>query len=205
MEEQYIGNLVLFAGDYVPKNCLACDGSLLPVKSYPALFSLLSNRYGGDGNTTFALPDFRGRAPIGTGTSTFGTNYPVGAMGGVENVALQLNQLPTHNHMGALPQNLLRVDAVFIYAGTDEAGATDIPTDNFWGMAPDVSQKQVQSYTSESNVSMASGALESVKLPPIAGSISLDNAGEGASHENRPPFTTLKWLIVYTGLYPVRE
>ncbi len=97
----FVGELMLFAGNFAPLNWAICDGSLLPISSYTALFSLLGTYYGGNGVTTFALPDLRARVPVHVGTSSFGSPYVVGQFAGSENVALLTSQLPAHAHVAA--------------------------------------------------------------------------------------------------------
>lgn len=76
--EEYMGIIKLFAGNFVPQNYLMCDGSLLPISQFSALFSLLGTTYGGNGTTTFALPDLRGQVAVGAGQSKTGTTYTEG-------------------------------------------------------------------------------------------------------------------------------
>jgi microcystin-dependent protein len=91
--EPFLGEIKLLPWGWAPKNWHICDGSLLPIQQYAALFSLLGTQYGGNGTSNFALPDLRGRAPL-----HFGSLYQQGEMDGTENVTLLLNQLPTHTH-----------------------------------------------------------------------------------------------------------
>jgi len=97
--ECYIGQVMLVPYTFAPEGWLECDGRLLNMVQYNALFSLIGNTYGGDRVTTFALPDLRGRTPIGTGMSPqFGTAYQTGEPGGCERVALNAANLPAHTH-----------------------------------------------------------------------------------------------------------
>lgn len=96
--EVYIGTIQLFGFNFVPRGWAACGGQLLPISQYTALFSLLGTSYGGNGSTTFALPDLRGRVPIGQGQGPGLRNYVVGEVGGQEQVALQTPELPPHTH-----------------------------------------------------------------------------------------------------------
>jgi microcystin-dependent protein len=98
MNESYLGQIMLFAGNFAPVGWAFCNGQLLPINQYQALFSLLGVTYGGDGITTFGVPDLRGRAPIHFGQGTNVQNYPLGAKGGVEEVALLTTQMPAHTH-----------------------------------------------------------------------------------------------------------
>jgi len=90
-----ISTILLFAGTSIPINWLMCDGSILLINDYQDLFNLIGNKYGGDGLTTFMIPDFRGK--IGLGTSN---NYILGTNGGEEKHILSINELPQHNHTG---------------------------------------------------------------------------------------------------------
>ncbi|MFL9844310.1 phage tail protein [Flavobacterium rhizosphaerae] len=205
MNDQYIGSLILFAGNFVPHNCMVCDGSILQIGQYPALYSLLSNKYGGNGTTTFALPDFRDKAPLGAGLSYLGTNYPLGTQGGEASVTLLQSQMPIHTHTSAVQPNLMKVDSVTVNAGTDASQAVNTPTGNYWGKAPAISLQEVNAYTDQTNTTMAADAIGQAVLPPLLGTINLSNTGGNLPHENRLPFTTLNWLIVYSGIYPQRD
>jgi microcystin-dependent protein len=96
--DQYIGEIRLVAFNFAPVGWALCDGRLLPINQNQALFSLLGTYFGGDGRTTFAIPDLRGRVPVGTGESVTGTTYDIGATGGEETVKLAVAQLPSHTH-----------------------------------------------------------------------------------------------------------
>ncbi len=99
MSEQYVGEIRMFAGNYAPVGWAFCDGSLLSISQNELLYSLLGTTYGGDGQTTFALPDLRGRVPLHMGTNPqTGTQYVQGQRAGVEMVTLVKNQLPAHTH-----------------------------------------------------------------------------------------------------------
>jgi microcystin-dependent protein len=94
----YIGMIFLFAGNFAPTNFVFCDGRLLPIAQFSALFSLLGTTYGGDGVRTFALPDLRGRTVFGAGQGPGRSNYTLGQVGGVETVSLSIQNLPAHTH-----------------------------------------------------------------------------------------------------------
>ncbi|MCL9808130.1 phage tail protein [Flavobacterium luminosum] len=107
---QYLGEIQMFAGNYAPKGWALCQGQLLPINQNQALFSLLGTTYGGNGTTTFALPDLRSRVPIHVGNG-----YSQGLFGGTEYIVLTINNLPSHSHT---------VNAV------NTAGNQNLPTDN---------------------------------------------------------------------------
>lgn len=95
----FIGEIRLFAGNFPPLGWAFCDGSLLSIAQNTALFALIGTTYGGDGQTTFALPDLRGRVPLHQGTQPGTSNsYVMGQQAGVETVTLTSNQIPSHNH-----------------------------------------------------------------------------------------------------------
>ena len=96
--EVYIGMIFLFAGNFAPLNFAFCDGRLLPITSYQALFAILGTNFGGNGTSNFALPDLRGRAAIGMGAGPGLSPYVLGQIGGNEQTALQIANLPSHNH-----------------------------------------------------------------------------------------------------------
>jgi microcystin-dependent protein len=97
MAQPYVGEIRIFAGNFAPAGWMFCAGQLLPISEYETLFNLIGTIYGGDGQSTFALPDLRGRLPIHMGTSSSGT-YSIGQQAGTETVTLTLNQIPSHSH-----------------------------------------------------------------------------------------------------------
>src|ERR1017187_6822531 len=94
MSQPFVGEIRIFAGNFSPNGWLFCDGSLLPISEYETLFNLIGTTYGGDGQSTFALPDLRSRAPIHQGNG-----FVIGQNGGVEAVTLTVNQIPIHTHV----------------------------------------------------------------------------------------------------------
>lgn len=98
MAEAYIGEIRMFGGNFAPVGWSFCDGSLLAIAQYDALFALIGTTYGGDGQNTFALPDLRGRVPVHQGQGAGLSNYTIGQNGGSETVTLITNQLPSHAH-----------------------------------------------------------------------------------------------------------
>lgn len=98
MSEPFIGEIRMFAGNFAPRGWALCDGQLLAVSQNDALFSLLGTIYGGDGRTTFGLPDMRGRIPIHAGNGPGLSSRRLGTKGGSQKVTLTANQLPSHTH-----------------------------------------------------------------------------------------------------------
>jgi microcystin-dependent protein len=93
MAQPYVGEIRMFAGNFAPAGWMFCEGQLLPISEYETLFNLIGTTYGGDGQSTFALPDLRGRVPI-----HFGNGFTLAETGGVETVTLTVSQIPAHSH-----------------------------------------------------------------------------------------------------------
>ena len=122
MAQPYVGEIRMFAGNFAPAGWAFCDGQLMPISQNETLFQLIGTTYGGDGQSTFARPDLRGRIPIHQGTSQ-GVTFVLGQAAGVEQVTLTTQQIPTHNHAalgaavtgdqtsanGALPANSVTI------------------------------------------------------------------------------------------------
>ncbi len=97
-QEGIIGEVKMFAGNFAPRGWAMCNGQLLPISQNSALFSILGTTYGGDGRTTFALPDLRGRVAVHTGSGTGLIKKQLGQRGGAENVNITIKNLPSHSH-----------------------------------------------------------------------------------------------------------
>lgn len=170
-----LGQLMLAGFNFAPQGWLPCDGRLLPISQYTALFSLLGTQYGGNGVNNFALPDLRGRAPIHMGQGPGLDNYVQGELGGVEKVTLTTANMPPHNHL--LTAHAGEGDAVepqnAIFAGHGNVEAHNAP---FSHGAPNAT------------------------LAPAAVSV----AGGGIPVETRSPYITMNWLIAVEGMYPTR-
>ncbi len=100
--EGFLGEVRIFAGNFAPRAWAFCEGQLLPISQYSALFSILGTTYGGDGRTTFALPDLRGRVPVGQGNGPGLSDYRLGAKGGRPTATITSAQMPSHNHTASL-------------------------------------------------------------------------------------------------------
>ena len=98
MSSPYIGEIRMFAGNFAPAGWMTCDGQTLPISENDTLFQLIGTTYGSDGQQTFALPKLTGSLPVHMGHAPSGTNYQIGASGGVTSVTLTTNQLPSHTH-----------------------------------------------------------------------------------------------------------
>ncbi len=98
MAQPYVGEIRMFGGNFAPVGWRFCDGQLLAIAENETLFQLIGTTYGGDGRSTFALPDLRGRVPIHQGTGSDGITYALAENGGVEQLTLTTNQIPIHTH-----------------------------------------------------------------------------------------------------------
>lgn len=175
--EAYLGQIILFAGDYAPEGWVVCNGQLLSVNQYQALFSLIGTTYGGDGHNTFGIPDLRSRVPVGQGAGPNLTPRTIGQTGGAETVTLTATQMPAHNHT--------------FYASGNTA-TTTVPTNNVLASMP------------TNNVFYFDEPAGSTLTPTAYAGASLSQVGGNQAHENRMPFTAINYLMCVEGLYPNR-
>ena len=98
MSDPFVAEIRMFAGNFAPKGWATCDGQLLPISQNTALFSLLGTFYGGDGKSTFALPNFEGSAPVGQGQGGGLSEYFLGQSSGSDTITLLSSEIPLHNH-----------------------------------------------------------------------------------------------------------
>ncbi len=181
--EPFIGQVMLFAGNFAPRNWAFCNGQLLPISQNTALFSLLGTTYGGDGRTTFALPDLRGRAAMHAGTGPGLTPRPLGQRSGTETVVLSETQIPSHFHSIA--------GTASIQVGAEGKGVAlhDSPTNNFLGSITDGYRDTGSGATMNANA--------------IGGTTG--NTGGSQAHNNMQPFLVLNYIIALQGIFPSRN
>ncbi len=165
----------MFCGNFAPTGWQMCNGQLLPISQYTALFSILGTTFGGNGTSNFALPDLRGRVPIHWGTGAGLSPYTVGESGGSQTVTLLSTQMPAHNH-------LENVDGA--------ASGKNTPAGNFLGTVGGSSQDKVYS-SGPSSTTMAATAIAS--------------AGGGQPHPNIQPFLCVTFIIAMQGIFPSRN
>jgi microcystin-dependent protein len=177
--EAYIGSIMLFAGNFAPRGWMLCAGQTLAIAQYQALFSLLGTYYGGNGTTTFMLPDLRSRVPVGAGQGNGLTNWNLGESQGVENVALLSTQMPAHNHT--------------VNVGTSAANSP-AASNNYLAVANanlSGDPVTVNTYNGTPNATLAAN--------------SLSIAGQGQPHNNLQPSLALNYIICLEGIYPSRN
>jgi len=198
MAEPLIAEIKMFGGNFAPRGWAFCDGQLLPISQNTALFSLLGTTYGGDGRTTFALPDLRGRAAIGPRHGPGLSSYQLGQRGGVEQVTLTINQMPSHNHLtsttGGSSTTLL----------ASSANATQAaPTANSSIAAPGTGNGRNFNSTLGFNTSTPDIPLAGISSQ--AGNTTILNNGGNLAHENRQPFLGINYIIALIGVFPSRS
>lgn len=194
--EGYIGQVIMFAGTWIPAEWLPCNGQLLTINTNQALYSLIGTTYGGDGKTTFALPNLNGRVPIGVGLSNApgATNHTLGQQSGAESVTLTTAQLPTHNHALSTPVTIT------LPAQPSSSNAADQPNPN--GNIPAVTQstgKGLNSYTAATN---ANGTLSGGGSTSVTLSGNTANTGNGTPTSVMNPCLGINFIICTVGLYP---
>ncbi|GGA12684.1 tail Collar domain-containing protein [Paenibacillus marchantiophytorum] len=173
--DPFVGEICLFPFNFAPKGWAFCNGQLLPISQNTALFSLLGTYYGGDGKSTFALPDLQGRVPMHPGQGAGLSLYDLGQTGGSDTVTLLNAELPIHSHSlqyGATP------------------GSQEAPTGQIWKDTG--GRRGALAYTGAVNTA-AMGA-EAI-LP----------SGGGQPHNNMQPYLTLNFCIALQGVYPPRS
>ncbi len=175
MQDPWIGEIALVAFNFAPQGWALCNGQLLSIAQNTALFSLLGTTYGGDGITTFALPNLQSRVPLHFGQGPGLSSYPLGANGGVESVTLQTTQIPAHTHS-------------FTPQASTASGSAASPAGAFW--AESGSGDKIY-HAGKSNTHMAAQTL--------------GNTGGGQAHENRQPYLALNYIIALVGIFPSRS
>lgn len=172
MAQPYVGEIRLFGGSFAPAGWKTCDGQLLPISQYETLFNLIGTTYGGDGQSTFALPDLHGKTPIHNGTSTSGTTYTLGEPGGSPSVTLTSQQIPSHSHPVAAMttgQTLSPANAYPALPASTQAGTAIYDANN-----PTVNLN----------------------------ANTIGNAGGNQPHNNMQPYLAITYIISMFGIYP---
>jgi len=181
-----MGTIVLFGFSFAPRGWAKCEGQLLPISQYTALFSLLGTTYGGDGRTTFALPDLRGRVPVGDGNGPGLTPHTVGQRYGAEHFKLTDAQLPPHNHSVTAQVVMENKDADDDRPNTHDTDMIGIPT------AP------TKIYTKDES-------LGNIKLSPKSVFVKQQTVGAGQDINNQQPSIAMNFCIAIEGTYPSRS
>ena len=180
-----LGQVILFAGNFAPRGWALCNGQLLQISQNSALFSLLGTMYGGNGQTTFGLPDLNGRAPIGAAGAGAGLpKIEIGQKGGTATVTLTTTQIPAHNHAAT----------VAINAGSD-ANLSNIATGRV--LSSDTRNPAIPPlmYTDSANATA---------LRADSATATVAATGGSQPHDNMPPYLGMIYIIATEGIYPSR-
>ena len=176
MSEPFLSEIKMFGFNFAPRGWALCDGQILPINQNQSLFSLLGTTYGGDGRTSFALPDLRGRTPV-----HFGNGFTQGQRAGEEGHTLQMNELPAHSHAAA--------------ATGDQGSDTNIAADTM-GEPNNVLASRAR--RGRPIYSDPAG-------PTPMHAATVANAGGGQSHNNMQPYQVISFAIALQGLFPSRN
>lgn len=179
MADAYLGEIRIFAGNFAPYGWALCNGQLMAISQNTALFSLLGVQYGGDGKTTFALPNLMGRTAIGQGTGPGLTTRDMGEVVGSQAVSLLATEMPMHTHAPM---------------GYTQTGSTADPTNAVWG------EYSVGGRGGETPVPLF-GATVDTQMSPMA----LNVSGGSQPHNNMQPFLAMNYIICLQGEFPMRS
>lgn len=178
----FIGEVRMFGGNFAPRGWAFCDGQLLAISSNTALFSILGTIYGGDGRTTFALPDLRGRAPLSSGRGPGLSDYREGAKSGSEQASVSNLQLPSHNH--------LLTGGITIGSNANAANSNEA-SGNTLGAGDTI-------YNSDP-------ADPGEDLGGVSHTLAVGFNGGSQLHNNMQPYLAVHYIIAITGTYPSRN
>lgn len=176
MSDPFVAEIRIFPFNFPPKGWAFCDGQLMPLSQNTALFSLLGTTYGGDGKSTFALPNLQGSAPMHPGQGPGLSLHDLGEQGGSETVTLLESEIPLHAHT--------------VGRALDAPGNSLTPVNSIWAQAGSV-RAVVNSY----HPGAPTGAMKSDVIQP---------AGGDSPHNNMQPFLTLNFCIALQGIFPPR-
>lgn len=202
----YIGELIPGGYNFCPRGSAPADGRLVAINQNTALFSIYGTFYGGDGRTTFAYPDLRGRAPISDGRGPGLQDYRIGAKGGTETFSVPLSMLPSHNH--TTRDHFHRI-APHMHSGTIVASSGTV-NDATPSASTTMGTQTRDSFSPDaSTVNMAAGTVTidaipgEFTAPPDAGASG--STGRGAGGNTRDPYQAITWCVVETGIFPSRS
>ncbi|WP_199769356.1 phage tail protein [Flavivirga eckloniae] len=180
--EGTIGEIRMFAGNFAPRTWAFCEGQLLSINSNQALFSILGTTYGGDGRTSFGLPDLRGRVPVNPGRGPGLSVYNLGQRGGTETVTLTTNQIPSHTH-----------------------AATGTVTANFSPLNPANTGNPTGANFANAATDTYNSAPADTQMAPNNVHVAVGNTGGSLPHENRQPYLSIYYIICLQGVFPSRN
>lgn len=205
----YLAEIRGFAGGFIPANWMACQGQILSVNDFTALYSLIGTYYGGDGRSTFMLPDLRGRVPVGIGTPP-GSSIPfqLGFNGGYQIHTLSQAEMPTHNHNSAVTSESASLSGSItakMKVNNDESEGKS-PSGKYLSVSsgPDL---YAGSPTSTDTLNNDAISVDSSGLSVNISGIEVEIASSGGSQpfSLMQPYLTINWIICVEGMYPQRS
>lgn len=205
--EGYIGEIAIFGGNFAPIGWEFCNGQVLEIQSNPALYSLIGDRFGGDGRTTFALPNLNGYCTIGQGTYPGLSPRVVGQAAGTDQVTLDVTQIPAHNHHAeaAITNTSVggAINGKMLYSQSSEL--TNDPANN----VPAVTSGSMTIYSGDSSDGemMADSVEANLIHMDVAADLTVTNneAGGNGLHINLQPYQVISYIICLDGTYPRRS
>lgn len=199
MTQPFIGEIKMVGFNFAPQGWAFCNGTLISISQNSAMFSLLGTIYGGDGETTFALPDLRGRVPIHFGSGPGLPTFTQGQRSGTVTNTLIVSQLPSHNHSVGAHTHPQAAHTHPVKASSG-VGTQASPQDNYWAQ----SSEDVVSYNTTSNVTMNSDAVGSEGGDDTGDNTNFNTGsiGGGQSVNNMPPYLVINFIIALVGIFP---
>ena len=195
----FIAGIIMFGGNFAPRYWAMCEGQLLAISQNQALFSLLGTMYGGDGRTTFALPDLRGRVPMGFGTGSGLPTYIQGMRTGALTHTLSVNELAGHSHSAVI--NNISAQASGLINVSDGAGDINEPGDAY--LATTSGGHKIYNATRSGTATLASDAL-SINVVAAGGSVEVGSTGSNQNFSLMQPSIAMNYIIAMQGIFPSR-
>jgi len=201
--DAFVGQIMSFGFNYAPQGWLPCDGRLLPISSYETLYTLVGTTYGGDGQSTFALPDLRGRVPIHMGQGPGLSTYVMGQKAGVEQVTLLPANMPPHTHTptvtaGANNGGVITAVTATLNATTTAATVTSAPTNILGGGHGAVTPYAPATTTPVAAMANALTVTGSLPLPTVT----VNPAGSSIPVSVLQSYQVVSYCICWAGIYP---
>ena len=194
--DPFLGQIMMFGGNFAPRGWAYCEGQLLAINQNQALFSILGTTYGGDGRTTFALPDLRGRTPVHTGTGPGLSTYRLGQRGGAETVSLTQSEMPNHTH-GATAKTVTQI-AVSSKEATSAAPVTEGALAAVSSERGKVSNAEIYNAETPDTVLSANTAASTTTITNLP-------TGGSQPHPNMQPYLAVHYIIALQGVFPSRN
>jgi microcystin-dependent protein len=200
--EPFLGQIQAFGFNFAPRGWAQCQGQLLAINTNTALFSLLGTTYGGNGQTTFALPDFRGRTMVGQGQGPGLSPYSIGQQGGHEAMTLTTNNLPAHTHIATAQPHTHAATATATLYAERIAGNSSNPSGNMMGAA----NNMFVAPATQQNVAMASDAITAaVTNADTVVNVTNSVTGNSSPFDNLSPYLCVSICIATEGIFPPRN